>query len=134
MAETKQKGYIGEAKILSDLVRRGCKVLLPFGEDFPFDLVIYREKKFERVQCKYTKSDGKVIKVRCRSANNWIDVLYTPDDIDWLAVYDKTTETIAYIPSVELGENGRRAIHLRLTETQNRQSKKIRFAKDYANL
>lgn len=41
-----------EGVILGELVRRGYKVLLPFGHNQRYDLVIDRGSSFIRVQCK----------------------------------------------------------------------------------
>jgi hypothetical protein len=49
----------------SDLRRRGFGVAIPFGEDYDFDLVLIRDGRLERVQVKYTASDGSVVKVKC---------------------------------------------------------------------
>ena len=46
--------------IAADLVRRGYRIAIPYGEDWDFDLIVCRDEKLERVQCKYTRSDGQV--------------------------------------------------------------------------
>jgi hypothetical protein len=79
-----------------------------------------------------------VIIVRCRShslTNGKVKRTkhYTADTIEWLAVYDRTTDRCFYVPAKELGE-GRWMLHLRLTPTRNGQSSRIRFAEDYAGL
>jgi hypothetical protein len=56
---------------------------------------------------------------------------YTSRTIDWLAVYDRTTDRCFYLPARELGE-GRSLLHLRLAPTKNNQRIGIRFAADYA--
>lgn len=130
MSKTKIKGDLGEAMILADVVRRGYKVALPLGDDWPFDLVVYRNGKFERVQCKYTESDGKVIHARCMSASDWVQYKYTSKDIDWLVVYDKTTDACYYIPAELLG-SGKRSLSLRLIPSINKQTKGTRLASDF---
>ena len=47
--------------IAADLVRRGYRIAIPYGEDSDFDLIVIRDEKLERVQCKYTRSDGVVV-------------------------------------------------------------------------
>jgi len=61
------------------------------------------------VQVKYSRSDGRVIIVRARSmslTNGKVRVVkkYTAAMIDWLAVYDPTTDRCSYVPASELGE------------------------------
>jgi hypothetical protein len=53
--------------IAADLIRRGYRIAIPYGEDWDFDLIVCREGRLERVQCKYSTSNGIYITVRCRS-------------------------------------------------------------------
>jgi hypothetical protein len=55
---------------------------------------------------------------------------YTADTIDWLAVYDCTTDRCFYVPAVELG-TGRSSINLRLSPARNGQRAGINFAENY---
>ena len=53
--------------VATDLLRRGYKIALPYGEDWDYDLILRRGEALERVQVKYTESDGRVIRIRCHS-------------------------------------------------------------------
>lgn len=135
MASLKTKGDLAELKIAADLVERGYRIAIPFGEDNDFDLILIRNEQLERVQVKYACSDGAVVPVKCYShslTNGRIRQTkrYTSSTIDWLAVYDVTTRRCFYIPATELG-TGKSTIHLRLTEAKNCQRRGIRFADDY---
>jgi hypothetical protein len=129
---------LAELKVACDLVARGYSVAMPFGEDCDFDLVLLRDGKLERVQVKYSTSSNGVIAVRCKShslTNGKIRRTkhYTAATIDWLAVYDPTTDRCFYLGAEELGA-GRSIIHLRLTPTRNSQSSGIRYAENYVSL
>src|SRR6478672_9588344 len=63
----KGKGDLAELMVAGDLLRRGHKIAIPYGEDCDFDLILIRGEQLERVQVKYAKSDGSVICARCRS-------------------------------------------------------------------
>lgn len=130
MAETKQKGDVGEAMVLADALRRGYKVALPVGEDWRYDLIVLRGSKLERVQCKYTQSDGAKIEVKCRSTNNWGTHKYTAADLDWIACFDTTTNKVYYLPASLLKE-GMSLITLRITPTKNGQTKGVFWARDF---
>ena len=67
MASLKTKGDLAELKVAADLIERGYRVAIPFGEDNDFDLILCRGDKLERVQVKYTESNGKFVIVRTRS-------------------------------------------------------------------
>jgi hypothetical protein len=88
MAPTKQKGDAAELAIAADLVSRGYRVAFPFGEDWDYDLILIRSPRFERVQVKYSRSDGRVLEVRCRSmslTNGKVRRVkhYGPHNVDW---------------------------------------------------
>ena len=124
--------------IAADLIRRGYKIAIPYGEDWDFDLIVCREERLERVQCKYTCSDGVVIIVQACShslTNGKIRATkrYTAAMIDWLAVYDATTDRCYYIPAVQLGE-GMRMMSLRLKPALNNQHRRVRPASAYLEI
>ena len=136
MASLKMKGDLAELMVATDLLRRGYKIAFPYGEDWDYDLIVDRKGTLEKVQVKYTESDGVVVTVRCRShslTNGKVKQTkrYTAAMIDWLAVYDAGTERCFYIPADELGA-GRNLLHLRLRPTRNHQRVGVRFAEDYA--
>ena len=67
MASLKTKGDLAELKVAADLIDRGCRLSIPFGEDCDYDLIADYEGRLHRVQVKYTRSDGQVVVLRCRS-------------------------------------------------------------------
>jgi hypothetical protein len=134
----KQKGDLAELKVACDLIERGHKVAVPFGEDCDFDLIVCREGVLERVQVKHAASRDGVIPVKCRShslTNGKVRRTkhYTAETIDWLAIYDATTDRCFYVPACELGA-GRSLIHLRLVPAKNGQSVGVRAANDYCDM
>jgi hypothetical protein len=136
MASLKTKGDLAELKVAADLVERGYRIAIPFGEDHDFDLILCRGNKLERIQVKFARSDCEVIPVRCYSdslTNGKVRQTkrYTSTTIEWLAVYDQASDRCFYIPASELGR-GRNVLHLRLTEAKNGQRRGIRFADDYS--
>jgi hypothetical protein len=136
MAPLKAKGDLAGLKVATDLVERGYRIALPYGEDNDFDLILIRDDKLERVQVKYTESDGVIVTVRCRSVSLTSGKVrqvkhYTPTTVDWMAVYDRTTDRCYYVPSSELGPTGRDQISLRLTPTRNSQRIGVRYAENY---
>jgi hypothetical protein len=137
VAALKRKGDLAELKVAADLIDRGCRLSIPFGEDCDYDLIADYEGRLHRVQVKYSRTDGRVIPVRCFSqslTNGKVRAikLYTPETVDWIAVYDCTTERCFYCPSRELG-SGRRQISLRLLPARNGQRLGIRDAEAYAD-
>jgi hypothetical protein len=114
------------------------QIALPYGEDWNFDLILLRNGNLERVQVKHSASRDGVLPVRCGShslTNGKVrrTKRYTAETIDWLAIYDGTTDRCFYIKASELG-SGKSLLHLRLTPAQNGQSVGIRHAHDYLDL
>lgn len=135
MASRKHKGNLAELKVAVDLLDRGCRISIPFGEDCDYDLIADKEGTLHRVQVKYTESDGRIILVRCRSHSLTKGKIrqtkhYTAETIDWIAVYDRATNRCYYCSASELG-SGRCELSLRLTAARNRQRSGIRKAEDY---
>ena len=136
MASLKTKGDLAELKVAADLVERGYRIALPFGEDVDFDLILIRDAALERVQVKYTESNGRYVQVRCRSHSLTKGKVrrtkyYTSEMVEWIAVYDRTEDRCYYVPSVELGTSGLSDMRLRLSAPLNNQKLKIRWASDY---
>jgi hypothetical protein len=138
MATLKQRGDLAELKVATDLVTQGYRILLPFGEDHSYDLAIDDGGALQRVQVKHTRSDGRVVAAKCftqsltggrvRSMTR-----YTHEHIDWLAIWDATTDRCFYLPASLLGE-GRSYVYLRYDAPRNNQRRRIRWADDYASL
>jgi PD-(D/E)XK endonuclease len=136
MAPLKKKGDLAELKVAADLVARGCEISIPFGEDSSYDLIADYEGRLHRVQVKYAMSDGRVVIVRCRSHSLTKGKIrrtkvYTATMVDWIAVFDATTERCYYVPSWMLGAEGLSDLRLRLTPARNGQSLRIRPAENY---
>jgi PD-(D/E)XK endonuclease len=138
LVNRKRKGDLAELKVASDLIERGYQIAIPYGEDWDFDLVVWRARRFERIQVKYAASKDGVIPVRCRShslTNGKVRKTkhYTAELIDWLAVYDRSTDRCFYVRASEL-RVGMSVLHLRLTRPRNNQAIGIRYADDYRDL
>ena len=138
MAPLKTKGDTAEMMVAADLVKRGYRIAFPYGEDSDYDLIVERGPKLERIQVKYTESRNNVIVVKCKShslTNGKIrsTKYYTAAMIEWLAVYDRTTERCYYVPAVELGQ-GRSQMHLRLGPPLNGQTTGLHWAADYLDI
>lgn len=131
MGSTTDKGDKGEAIVIADLARRGLGVAIPMGNAWPFDLLLIRPETMtvERVQVKYTRSDGRTIGIRCVSHSEWVRRRYSAIEVDWIATYDETTDRCYYVHSSEW--NGMANLTLRLQPARNGQGAGIRWAEDY---
>ena len=64
MAPLKLKGDRAEIEVARDLVRRGFRIAIPYGEDWDFDLIFARpgHDELERVQVKHVTAKNGVIR------------------------------------------------------------------------
>lgn len=130
-AITKIKGDLGQAMIMADALKRGYKVALPLGEDWRYDLIILKNGKLLRIQCKYVESKSGVVKVRCETHDGRNYYRYKQEDLDYIGVYDKITDKCYYISSQLLGHSGRGSLSLRVIDARNGQKKRTFKANDF---
>ena len=117
---------------MSRLLKSGRTLLTPVGDNERYDLVVEEDDKFKRVQVKVGRVKNGAVHFDTSSTNytkgHWHRVKYT-GQVDFFGVHcpeiDKT-----YLISAEEVDKLYGAC-LRLEETKNKQTKGIRFAKDY---
>ena len=127
-----QLGNTAEHKVAADLAVRGLGVAWPTSHGHPFDLILIRpSSSLERVQVKHTRSDGSALKVRCDSRSEWVQYSYDPKMVDWIAVWDESTDCCYYLP---IREANAHEVTLRLAEPLNGQRSGIRWAADYTDI
>jgi len=129
------KGAIAEAKIRADLLSKGFKTATP---DLPmsFDLIVYKDNKFYKVQIKYCSLKNGCLVVYLKSnhynARKNVKVVYKSyikKDVDVFAAYSPDIDECFYFSSNILDYNSA-AINLRIEEPKHL-NKNIRWAKDY---
>ena len=124
-------GQRSEAAIISELVRRGYEVLVPFGSNHRYDLVVHHEGQWLRVQCKTGRLRNGCIHWSTRSVrcNTRATVTAPYDgDADLFMVFCPETDGIYVIPVHEATKG---AASLRIDPPANGQAKGIRWAADY---
>jgi hypothetical protein len=129
---TTDKGDIGVAKVIADLIEKGFPVFTPISASCPFDLLIYKDT-FKRVQVKYrTISNRGTLDIALRrSVISNTKIKHSKNqEVDIVAVYCPETNKCYYIDAIEVGSS----ISLRVGKTKNNQSNNIKFAEDYENI
>lgn len=127
---TKQKGDIGVLKAQCDLVEQGFMVLVPLTEHAPFDLVVYKDCKFLRVQVRYCSVLNGRIVVRFRTS--WTDrhgthtLLTDKRHVDRYCLYCPDTDLCYYVDPVLFNQG----VTLRLTLPGNKH-RSPRMARDF---
>ncbi len=136
--DSKSTGERSEAIIMGKLVAAGYAVLMPFGENKRYDLVIEdADGQFWRIQCKtawISKDRNTLIFNPCSNHyhytwnKNTMVRRHYRGQVDFFAVYSPDTDKVYLIPTDHVGTS---QANLRLVPTANKQEKNIRWAKDY---
>ena len=107
MHHTKDKGDTGLLKVMCDLSEQGFKILTPFSEHLPFDLVAFStlSGNLYKIQVKYrTLVNGVVtvpLKTSFLSKEGSVTKRYKDSDFDVIAVYCPDIKACAYLTSKE---------------------------------
>lgn len=134
MTNSKDIGDRTEAIILAELLKAGLNVLLPFGDNRRYDLLVDIDGKFIRVQCKTGYQQNGCVKFATRSVyrgKNGVIVKrqYTKEEIDFIMVYSREHDKTYIVPVEKLAKG---IMALRVEETKDRTNyKHIKWAKDY---
>ena len=120
-----------EAVMLAELVRRGYKVLMPFGHNHRYDLVLDIEGSFIRVQCKTGRLRGGCVLFSAKSVRSNTREHVQRDykeDVEMFMVHCPETDRIYAVP---IDDATRTRGTLRIDPTSNGQNKGVRWARDY---
>lgn len=130
---TKTKGDLGVLKAQADLCEKGYLVCLPLSEHSPFDLVVYRDFVFRRIQVKSRSLRKGALTVRFESSYSDSRGVHSkridPAEVDLFCVYCLDTDQCFYFRLSDF--EGRHTISLRVSTTKNSQARRIRWADDY---
>ena len=125
-------GERSEAIIFAELVKRGHRVLVPYGNNHRYDLVIDVGGRFLRAQCKTGRLRDGAIRFNTVSTRvNTVRTFTTPydaDQIDLFLIYCPDTERVY---ALDVGEAASSNGRLRVDPTANGQAKGVRWAADH---
>ena len=124
-------GQRTEATVIARLVAAGHAVLLPWGPNQRYDIVIDREGRFYKVQIKTACYEHGALVFATRSTrinSQRIFVRGYRGEIDLFVVYSPHTDRIYAVPPEEVSET---VGTLRVEPTANNQTRGVRWAADY---
>ena len=88
-----QVGQITELKCQTYLIEHGFNVLLPIGNYLKYDLVIEKDSKFYRIQCKHATELETGFRVRThydkRDSGKVVKEKYSEEDVDYFMTEHK---------------------------------------------
>lgn len=132
---TKQIGNIGEAKVLSEFVRLGIPVYLPFGDNEKADLIAEFNGKLNKIQ---VKSSQKIMEDKVKFSlvsstthrQNGVKHIYTENEIDYFALYNLERDKV-YLISINEEELPKNEITIRFNPPKNKNQFKTFLEEDY---
>lgn len=132
---TKQIGNIGEAKVLSEFVRLGIPVYLPFGDNEKADLIAEFNGKLNKIQ---VKSSQKIIEDKVRFSlvsstmhrQNGVKHIYTENEIDYFAFYNLERDKV-YLISINEEGLPKNEVTIRFNPPKNKNQFKTFLEEDY---
>lgn len=124
-------GDIGVSAIIKKFLLHKINVLLPFDDNSSYDLVIYIDNKFYKIQVKTTEKVkyNELMEFSLCKTNPYAkeNVSYNSSEVDYFCLYCLENDWCGLMPF----EPVKKSITIRLTKAQNNQSSKIRYAEDY---
>lgn len=132
---TDKTGDISEAAITMRLLQAGYMVLIPYGKNHRYDLMIEdSEGECWRIQCKTGWLDEQKTVINFATASSYNHTAkqkgwrHYRGQADYFAVYCEELDSAYLIPVDAVGLT---LAKLRLLPTKNNQEKNVRWAKDY---
>jgi hypothetical protein len=120
-----------EAILFTEFVKRGYRVLVPFGSNHRYDFVLDLEDRFLRVQCKTGRIRSGAILFSARSVQVNTRRSYTrtyAGEVDLFAVYCPQNSRVYAVPAEDATAT---TGTMRIDPPANNQAKGIRWAADY---
>jgi len=128
---SKAVGDITQSQVMAALLKRGKRVLLPFGDNARYDLVVDEDGTFTRIQCKTgaLRRGAVVFAVASSQYHRGGKRRDYRGQVDAFGVFCTDNEKIYIIPILDLPLA--REAKLRLVPPRNSQRKGIRWAAKY---
>lgn len=127
---TKQKGEVSEAKVLSFLSSRDVDIFLPFGENTRSDMVILENHQPERVQIKTGNIKDGSVRFSCSKVNsnrNGSKRTNYEGEVDSFIVYCPDNDGHYYVP---IEDANKASMWLRIDESMG-DNGKVKWAENY---
>lgn len=127
---TKAIGNVTEAMVMAAFVKKGLPLLLPFGDNHRYDMVVEFQGGFRRVQCKTGRlRNGAIVFNACSSyAHRGGSPKFYNGAADFFAVYCPETDKVYLVP---VPDKQTTEMTLRVEPSKNNQVTNIRLASEF---
>ena len=128
-----RKGAVAEAEITAAAARLGMDVYRPVVEGCRCDLILGLGDRLLRIQCKWSRRHGDVVRVMIRTnrttPSGYVHTKYTAEEIDAVMAYCPELHQCYFLPISMVA--GRNCVYLRLAPAKNCQAAGIQWARDF---
>jgi hypothetical protein len=132
MRNTSAIGNIGQAKISAKFIELGINIFSPVGEGYTTDLIAEFNGKLNKIQIKTTEflhEDSYMIWwVTHQEGNHGKVKKYTPEEVDYFALYCIATGTMYLVPYTNALTQ---RVIIRLDSYKGRRNKTMKFESEY---
>lgn len=130
--DTKRIGNISEIAVMAALVKKHRAVLVPWGENDRYDLVVEDQGTFKRIQCKTgrLKQGNSVIIFNTESQSKAGRQSYR-GQVEYIGVYCPTLDTSYLVPIELLGTRGSMRLLPTKKNWKNNPKQRMLWAKDF---
>ena len=128
MFTSHKKGIIGELEYALHLIKSGYVVLQTINPNSSYDLVIEKEKVFQRIQVKYLTPKNGILRIELEKPKRKT-ASYRVRDVDAFGVYDPTHHKFYLIPIDKI--TSKSDFWLRVEKPKNAQTKNVHLAEEF---
>ena len=124
-------GHRSEAAVFAQLVVRGYRILLPFGVNQRYDMVLDNDGDLLKAQINTGRLRNGAIEfsaVITQSNTNGTRRKFYTGEVDLFIVYCRENRRTYVIPANEVPQTG---MYLRLDPPRNNQAKRVRWAREF---
>lgn len=131
-SHTKMIGDIGVSAVITEFLKHGVKVLLPYDDNSSYDIVININNTFYKIQVKTTEKimfhEYMIFSTNITNPYVKSTKKYTKEEVDYFVLYCIENE---WMGMFECTGNEARETIIRVKETKNNQDNKSKFSCDY---
>lgn len=130
LLHSKKKGNIGQAAAALEFAKLGFSVFIEQGDISPIDLLVERDGRVIRLQCKAARPKNGQLSLPVRKCGPSYTDVYNQTQFDFFCLYDLDNHEVYLIPSYIL-RSQKSSFALRLVKPKNNQVKGLNFADDF---
>ena len=131
-SKTKMIGDIGEAVLTAEFLKHNIPVFKPVGDNLPYDLLVFINGKYKRIQVKTTENivNGTMIfQTNITNPFKKTRRKYTTEEVDIFGLYCLENNFVGLLKIEDCSSTD---TIIRVNPAKNNQTKRVRYKDNYA--